>query len=77
MQSGNGLYDQAFAEGIINNLDFDYYSQFINPKKEVGWCCVDGGTQLVPDKMNYLLKRSLEERDPRETGDQHCFSSQG
>ena len=56
-------YDQAFAEGVIDDLDFDYYSEFINPKQEVGWRCVDGGTQLVPGKMNSLFKRPLEERD--------------
>ena len=54
---------QAFVKGVIDNLDFDYYSEFINPKQEVGWCCIDGGTQLVPDKMDSLLKRYLKEED--------------
>lgn len=61
--SGSGLYDQAFAEGVIDDLDFDYYSEFINPSKKVEWRCVDGGTQLVPNKMNSMLKKPLEEKD--------------
>ena len=57
------MYDQAFAEGVIDDLDFDYYSEFVNPSKKVKWRCVDGGTQLVPDKMNSMLKKPLTKDD--------------
>ena len=57
------MYDQAFAEGVIDDLDFDYYSEYVHPDKKVKWHCIDGGTQLVPDKMNSMLKKPLTKDD--------------
>ena len=57
------MYDQAFAEGVIDDLDFDYYSEFVHPSEKVKWSCVDGGAQLVPEKMNSMLKKPLREDD--------------
>ncbi|KAL9094909.1 MAG: hypothetical protein Q9165_002859 [Trypethelium subeluteriae] len=60
---GSGLYDQGFSEGVIDSMDFDYYSSYIDKKSKVDWYCVDGGTQLVPEAMNASLKKPLAPED--------------
>ena len=57
--SGSGLYDQSFSEGVIDSMDFDYYSSYIDKEAKVEWWCIDGGTQLVPEAMNASLKTPL------------------
>lgn len=37
-------------------MDFDYYSEYVDKSKHVDWFCIDGGTQVVPDRMNGKLK---------------------
>ena len=59
-QSGSGLYDQSFSEGVIDSMDFDYESNYIHKEKQVDWWCIDGGTQLVPEAMNASLKTPLQ-----------------
>ena len=61
--SGSGLYDQSFSEGVIDSMDFDYYSEYINKEKRVDWWCIDGGTQLVPEAMNAKLKKPLRKEE--------------
>ncbi len=63
LYSGSGLYDQSFSEGVIDSMDFDYYSSYIKKDDEVKWWCIDGGTQLVPEAMNAKLKRPLRKED--------------
>lgn len=39
---------------VIDTMDFDYYTDYLHPNdktKEVKWYCIDGGTSLVPEKM--------------------------
>ena len=50
------MYDQAFAEGVIDDLDFDYYTG----AEKVKWYCMDGGTELLPLAMNEKLKKPLK-----------------
>ena len=57
------MYDQAFSEGVLDSMDFDYHSSYIHKDKKVDWFCVDGGTQRVPDAMNASLKKPLTQRD--------------
>ena len=61
--SGSGLYDQSFSEGVIDSMDFDYYTNYIDKKNNVKWWCVDGGAQLVPEAMNRSLTKSLKKED--------------
>ena len=58
--SGSGLYDQSFSEGVIDSMDFDYYTNYIDKVARVDWWCVDGGAQLVPEAMNASLKTPLQ-----------------
>ena len=53
------MYDQAFAEGVIDDLDFDYYTG----AQKVDWYCIDGGTELLPIEMNKKLKMPLKMED--------------
>ena len=57
------MYDQSFSEGVIDSMDFDYYSNYINKTKDVEWYCVDGGAQLAPEAMNSALKTPLGKQD--------------
>ena len=59
IRSGSGLYDQAFAEGVIDSLDFDYYTEYLHPEDTVLWWCIDGGTSRVPEAMQKRLKTSV------------------
>ena len=61
--SGSGLYDQSFTEGVIDSMDFDYYTEYIDKKNKVKWWCVDGGAQHVPEAMNRRLTKPLEKED--------------
>ncbi len=61
--SGSGLYDQSFSEGVIDSMDFDYFSSYIYKDDKLKWWCIDGGTQLVPEAMNAKLKRPLRKED--------------
>lgn len=61
--SGSGLYEQAFSEGVVDDMDFDYFSSYINKDAKVEWFCIDGGTQLVPEAMNSVLKKPLTDKD--------------
>ena len=61
--SGSGLYDQGFTEGVVDSMDFDYYSTYIHKNAKVDWFCIDGGTQLVADAMNASLKKALTQGD--------------
>jgi len=43
-------------------MDFDYYSEYVDDGKHtVDWYCINGGTQIVPEKMNKTLKKPLTE----------------
>jgi len=56
--SGSGLYDQGFSEGVIDSMDFDYYTSYLHPNdptKKVDWYCIDGGTMLLPEAMRAKL----------------------
>jgi hypothetical protein len=56
--SGSGLYDQGFSEGVIDSMDFDYYTSYLhpnNPARKVDWYCIDGGTMLLPEAMRAKL----------------------
>ena len=62
MSSGSGLYDQGFSEGVIDQMDFDYYTEYLHPKDDkykVNWYCVEGGTSLLPEAMAQSLKTPL------------------
>lgn len=63
LTDGSGLYDQSFSEGVIDSMDFDYYSSYIDKKTKVAWWCIDGGTQLVPEAMNASLKTPVQQAD--------------
>ena len=36
-------------------MDFDYYTEYLKPEKEVSWYCIDGGTSLLPEAMREKL----------------------
>lgn len=57
------MYDQAFSEGVIDSLDFDYYTEYLNKDNEVKWYCINGGTELLPTAMNAKLKTPLKPKD--------------
>lgn len=69
--SGSGLYDQAFSESVLDEMDFNYYGQYVsNVQPPAGqthgaenakWYCVDGGTSRVPRAMNQMLNKPLVE----------------
>lgn len=59
--SGSGLYDQSFSEGVIDSMDFDYYTNYLHKEIKVDWWCVDGGAQRVPEAMNASLKNPVQE----------------
>ena len=61
--SGSGLYDQGFAEGVIDSMDFDYYTNYIDKKNIVSWYCVDGGTSVLPETMKDQLKIPLTDKN--------------
>ena len=63
VNSGSGLYDQGFAEGVIDSLDFDYFSEYVDKVNKVNWYCIEGGTQLVPNAMNKRLRTPLTDKD--------------
>ena len=42
--SASGLYDQSFAESVLDSLDFDY-------GPDVNWFCIDGGTSKLAEAM--------------------------
>ena len=52
------MYDQGFTEGVIDSLDFDYFTEYLRPDKKVEWKCIDGGTSLVTDAMRAALRTS-------------------
>ncbi|KAL6715982.1 hypothetical protein ACLMJK_006944 [Lecanora helva] len=63
LTDGSGLYDQGFAEGVIDSLDFDYWTEYVDKKNKVHWQCIEGGTQLVPEAMNKRLQKPLTKDD--------------
>ncbi|KAK4692741.1 hypothetical protein P7C71_g4523, partial [Lecanoromycetidae sp. Uapishka_2] len=63
LTDGSGLYDQSFSEGVIDSMDFDYYSNYIHKEEVVKWFCINGGTQRVPEAMNASIKKPLKEED--------------
>lgn len=63
--SGSGLYDQGFSEGVIDSMDFDYYTSYLHPndkKKEVHWYCINGGTALLSEAMRNKLGDRFSEK---------------
>ena len=52
------MYDQGFSEGVIDSLDFDYFTEYLRPDKKVNWKCIDGGTSLLTDAMRATLRTS-------------------
>ena len=43
------------SEGVIDSLDFDYFTEYLRPDKQVHWKCIDGGTSLLTDAMRAAL----------------------
>ena len=43
--TSTNLFDQAFSESVMDSFDFD------NPKPNVMWWCIEGGTALLSDAM--------------------------
>ena len=43
--TSTNLFDQAFSESVMDSFDFN------NPKPDVKWWCIDGGTTLLSDAM--------------------------
>ncbi|KAL8819318.1 MAG: hypothetical protein Q9191_007760 [Dirinaria sp. TL-2023a] len=69
LTDGSGLYDQGFSEGVIDSMDFDYYTYYLHGgDKKVEWYCIDGGTALLPQAMqdklgeNFSSKVGLNQR---------------
>ncbi|KAH8817307.1 hypothetical protein F5884DRAFT_722331 [Xylogone sp. PMI_703] len=56
MTSATSLFDQSFAEAVIDSLDFDY------PSESVEWSCIEGGSSLLIDAMASRLKKKPEIR---------------
>ena len=50
------MYDQGLSEGVIDSLDFDYFTEYLRPDKQVEWKCIDGGTSLLTDAMRATLR---------------------
>ena len=44
------------SEGVIDSLDFDYFTEYLRPDKQVHWKCIDGGTSLLTDAMRAALR---------------------
>ncbi|KAI1501590.1 hypothetical protein F5X99DRAFT_382386 [Biscogniauxia marginata] len=54
MNTSTNLFDQAFSESVIDSFDFD------NPKPNVRWFCIEGGTSLLIDAMQERLKTKVQ-----------------
>lgn len=50
--SATGWFDESFSENVLESLAFDFYDK--DPPDL--WWCIDGGTEVVVEKLRPLIK---------------------
>ncbi|KAH9835191.1 FAD/NAD-binding domain-containing protein [Rhodofomes roseus] len=53
----SGWYDHALSETVLETLAFNFPPSGGNEEKQVEWRCIDGGSQVIAEKMNGLLTK--------------------